>query len=143
MGLNFPLYISNQDSTGLYPNNTPYNFNVWLPYALTLPGKWCCSAEAIFISTSSPFQCKCIHVLMDCVDTCIMYGAERRLLATFPIPPTSTTPSSCLVSIGDGRTRITKQSLNCLKLDIVTDSFQPCTNLEGKVVLALRISQSK
>ncbi len=141
--LSFVVHLSSEDSINLYPGNTAFSFQVGLPYMLNFPGKWTCAVEGLFVSYQTGFTCKCIHLMMDAIYPSIMYGYEKRVLATYPVPKPISAISSNMTCIGLGTGRIEKKTVASLKIDILTDTFQHCTNLTGRTILIVRLSNQE
>ena len=71
------VYLSSNDSSKLYPHNTPTNFTVALPQTLQLKGKW--SANLLDICANAPANTPTINLYAACSIVTTSFAKEQSL----------------------------------------------------------------
>lgn len=132
------VHVRSDDSSSLFPSNTPFSFTVKLPVELAFQGDWFCSLVDILHPAPEGSQPKTLTVKCDFVRTSIVDGTTDTVLRRF------FTRGFDGHMFADARyMRVLGTSARQLAFSITGDNIKHALQGDGVTVLTVRFRRSQ
>ena len=134
------FHISNRDSTNIYPENRPDNFNVFLLKNYVFPGVWECGLISIIMENK--FSGTPPHTISICVDICddsFIKGMSKQILQRIPVADKDT---QFIQFTRPCYTKVIKRDFNSLCVTVLDENLKFST-LTGDINLTLHVRKVK